>query len=250
MSILQSMEENKGSKKMFAVLIDPDTMTNSDELTLLIASCNENQVDLILVGGSLITQDNFTNVILTIKSNTTIPVLIFPGNNIQIDDQADGILLLSLISGRNPDFLIGQHVLAAPKLKSSKLEIISMGYLLVNSGLATSASYMSNTTPIPANKPDIATCTAIAGEMLGLRTIYLDAGSGAQEPVPPNVIQKVKSNINIPLVVGGGLNTPEKAEKALDAGADIIVVGNAIEKEKSFLKDISQLIKVKNKIRH
>lgn len=246
MSILQKIEENKGSKKMLAVLIDPDTVTESDKLILTIKSCNDNHVDLILVGGSLITQDNFAYVILTIKSNSTIPVLIFPGNNIQIDDQADAILLLSLISGRNPDFLIGQHVLAAPKLRSSKLEIIPMGYLLVNSGLATSASYMSNTTPIPSNKPDIAACTAIAGEMLGLRTIYLDAGSGANEPIPTDVIRKVKHSINIPLVIGGGLNTLEKVDNALSAGADIIVVGNALEKDTSFLKDVSQLIQTKN----
>lgn len=248
MSILRHLEENKGAKKMLAVLIDPDCLDEQEELVSLVKSCNENHVDLIMVGGSLITKDNFSQVISTIKLNSSIPILIFPGNNIQIDEQADGILLLSLISGRNPDFLIGQHVLAAPRLKSSNLEIISMGYLLVNSGMATSASYMSNTTPIPANKPDIVACTSMAGEMLGLKTIYLDAGSGAQNPVPSDVIRKVKKSINTPLVVGGGLNTLEKAKKALDAGADIIVIGNAIEKEKNFLKSITNLIKQENKV--
>ncbi|MBU2886074.1 hypothetical protein KO507_09905, partial [Gilvimarinus agarilyticus] len=183
MSLLGQLEKNKAcNKKSLAVLIDPDKIDEVTHLMQTLHLCVENRVDYIFVGGSLITNDNFSKVIALIKSNTDIPVLIFPGNNIQIDSNADGILLLSLISGRNPEFLIGQHVLAAPILKKSKLEIIPMGYMLVNSGPATSASYMSNTTPIPSDKTTIAACTAMAGEMLGLKTIYLDAGSGALTP--------------------------------------------------------------------
>jgi putative glycerol-1-phosphate prenyltransferase len=161
---------------------------------------------------------------------------------LQISKSADAILLLSLISGRNADLLIGQHVIAAPLLKSSHLEIIPTGYMLIESGTQTAASYISNTLPIPSQKDDIAMSTAMAGEMLGLNLIYLDAGSGAKNSVSEAMIRKVKSNINIPLIVGGGINTPAKAIKACEAGADLIVVGNAIEKNARLIKDISTAI--------
>ncbi|PIB36672.1 geranylgeranylglyceryl/heptaprenylglyceryl phosphate synthase [Reichenbachiella sp. 5M10] len=243
MSILNQLEQNKKlNKKSLAILIDPDKVDDTGGLIQTINLCTENRVDYIFVGGSLITNDNFARVISIIKANSAIPVLIFPGNNIQIDANADAILLLSLISGRNPDFLIGQHVLAAPILKKSRLEIISMGYMLVNSGPATSASYMSNTTPIPSDKPTIAACTAMAGEMLGLRTIYLDAGSGAQQPIPQKIISKVSRSIAVPLVVGGGINSISRINLALEAGADVIVIGNALEKDPSFLAQASEKI--------
>lgn len=243
MNLLTQLEEKKRSnKKSLAVLIDPDKTEAGAELIQFVRLCTENKVDYILVGGSLITTDNFSKVIAVIKEHTSIPVLIFPGNNIQIDSNADAILLLSLISGRNPDFLIGQHVLAAPILKKSKLEIIPMGYILVNSGAPTSASYMSNTIPIPSDKPTIAACTAMAGEMLGLRTIYLDAGSGAQQPIPQKIITKVARSISLPLVVGGGLNSISRINLALEAGADMIVIGNALEKDQSLLIEASEKI--------
>lgn len=231
----------KGEKSL-AVLIDPDKATDMSRLMRLINLCVENKVDYVLVGGSLITNDSFSRVISIIKSHCEIPVVIFPGNHIQIDSNADGIFLLSLISGRNPEFLIGQHVLAAPVLKKSKLEIIPMGYMLVNSGAPTSASYMSNTTPIPSNKPTIAACTAMAGEMLGLQSIYLDAGSGAEEPIPQKVISTVSRSIEVPLVVGGGLNSVNRVNQALEAGADVVVIGNALEKEESLLIEVSERI--------
>jgi phosphoglycerol geranylgeranyltransferase len=225
-------------RKLFAVLIDPDKFGSDDLLRL----AEESGVDLLLIGGSILTNGNFEKCVEVIKKKSKIPLLIFPGNNLQISKKADGILLLSLISGRNPDMLIGMHVIAAPLLKSSKLEIIPTGYMLIESGKQTAALYMSGTAPIPSDKDDIAMCTAIAGEMLGLKLIYMDAGSGAQNCVPESMIKRVKSSLNIPLVIGGGINTVEKARKARQAGADIIVVGNALEKDKTLLKKIAAVI--------
>ena len=173
-----------------------------------------------------------------IKETTIIPVVLFPGNSSHIVNEADGILLLSLISGRNADGLIGQHVVSAPTLKSSGLEIIPTGYMLIDSGKPTSASYISNTTPIPYSKDEIAVCTAMAGEMLGLKYIFMDGGSGAEQPISVSMIKKVKESIDIPLLIGGGIRNGAQAKSALKAGADIIVVGTAIENNKSILKEI------------
>ena len=244
--LLELIDKKKNGVKSFAVLIDPDKVEDLRKVVKLVNLCVENKVDYIFVGGSLIVNDNFSNVISTIKSNSNIPTIIFPGNNIQIDPSADAILFLSLISGRNSDMLIGQHVLSAPILKRSKLEVIPTGYMLINSGNQTSASYMSNTTPIPGNKPTIASSTAMAGEMLGLQMIYLDAGSGANEPVSQKIISNVKRCIDIPLIVGGGINSVGKANNAIEAGADLIVIGNAIEKNQSLLIGVSNKINSMN----
>lgn len=225
-------------KKQFAVLIDPDKFASDGLLEL----AEKSKVDFLLIGGSILTNGNFEKCVESIKKKTKIPLLIFPGDNLQISKKADGILLLSLISGRNPDMLIGKHVIAAPVLKSSKLEIIPTGYMLIESGRQTAALYMSGTAPIPSDKDDIAVCTAMAGEMLGLKMIYMDAGSGAKNCVSGSMIKKVSSGIQIPLIIGGGINTPEKAYNACKAGADIIVVGNALEKDKSLLKKIAAAI--------
>lgn len=229
------IEKKKENRKSLAVLIDPDKVTDIGKLIQFVQQCIENCVDYIYVGGSLVANDNFSKVISIIKSNCTIPVVIFPGYNMQIDANADAILLLSLISGRNPEFLIGQHVHAAPILKKSRLEIISVGYMLVNSGAHTSASYMSNTTPIPSDKPTIAACTALAGEMLGLKSLYIDAGSGAEKPVPQKIISSVRRSTDIPLMVGGGINSTARIDMAFEAGADLIVIGSALEQQESFL---------------
>jgi putative glycerol-1-phosphate prenyltransferase len=226
-------------------LLDPDKL-NPEILEERIASINKSAVDYVFVGGSLISTDNMSFVLAELKEKIFVPKIIFPGNGLHINDLADGILLLSLISGRNPDFLIGQHVISAPILKRSKLEKISTGYMLIDGGNPTTVSYISNTIPLPNNKPDIAAATAIAGEMLGLNLIYLDAGSGAQIPVSEAIISSVKKNIEVPLIVGGGINTIQKASKALAAGADIIVVGNAIENNPSFLSEVAQLIESYN----
>jgi phosphoglycerol geranylgeranyltransferase len=232
---------NKIDRKSFAVLIDPDKY-DIKGLKLVISAALESAADFILVGGSLLTYDHLDDTLKIIKSGTEIPVILFPGSILQINEKADALLLLSLISGRNADLLIGKHVIAAPYLKNSSLEILPTGYMLIESGPMTTAQYISNTIPIPRLKDDIAVCTALAGEMLGLRLIYMDGGSGAELPVSLSMISKVKENISIPLVVGGGIRTPEQAVASCRAGADMIVVGNAIEKDPSCLKEIAHAI--------
>lgn len=232
----------KGIKQL-AVLIDPDSIIDEAMLVNTCKMCTAAKVDLILVGGSLIANGYFERAITIIKQHTAIPVVLFPGNTMQIDEQADAILLLSLISGRNPEMLIGKHVLAAPTLKKSGLEILPTGYMLIDGGNITSVSYMSNTTPIPSDKSSIAACTAMAGEMLGLKFIYMDAGSGAKNPIPEKLIREVKNNITIPLFVGGGMRTPEAVKAACNAGADIVVVGNAIENDPSLIAVLVEAVK-------
>jgi putative glycerol-1-phosphate prenyltransferase len=191
-------------------------------------------------------QNNLSDVIREIKSSSDIPVILFPGSTMQIDKQADGILFLSLISGRNPELLIGQHVIAAPILKNSGLEILPTGYMLISNERNSSVAYMSNTAPIPPDKFSVAASTAMAGEMLGLKAIYLDAGSGAPEIIPPRLIAAVRKNINIPLIAGGGINSVAKAKRVLDSGADLIVIGNAVEKNPDLMIGISELIYTSN----
>jgi putative glycerol-1-phosphate prenyltransferase len=229
------------SKKKFAVLIDPDKPSDEQIIEIVKKSILAG-VDFFFVGGSLLTTDSLDNCIKLIKELCDIPVLIFPGNSLQISKWCDGFLLLSLISGRNSEMLIGRHVIAAPYLKLYGNEIIPTGYILVDGGKPTSVSYMSNTTPIPHDKDDIAMCTALAGEMLGLKLIYMDAGSGAINPISAEMINKVKHTIEVPLIVGGGINTPEKAATAAKAGANIVVVGNALEKSTDRLLEFAEAI--------
>ena len=238
-------ESEQAGRKSLAVLFDPD---DTDERSLIksLNICLENRVDYIFVGGSLVTSNNLNEVVSMIKSYTDIPCVLFPGNAIQIDASADAILFLSLISGRNPELLIGQHVVAAPIVKRSNLEVIPTGYMLVSSGKPTSASYISNSLPLPNDKPSLAASTALAGEMLGLKTIYMDAGSGAEEPISNKVIKAVKNGISVPLIVGGGLNTSAKAKQALDAGADIIVIGNGAQKNLNLVTEVSEIVKFYN----
>ncbi|SIT89591.1 geranylgeranylglyceryl/heptaprenylglyceryl phosphate synthase [Pontibacter indicus] len=238
---LCNRQQHEPGRKHFAVLIDPDNLDEASCLNLLSLS-ETHQVDFFFVGGSLITTDNQAAIIRLIKENSAIPVILFPSNSLHIDKQADGILLLSLISGRNADFLIGQHVLSAPILKASELQVYPTGYMLVDTGRQTTASYMSGTTPIPYDKPAIAACTAMAGELLGLRYIYLDGGSGALHPVSPDMIRAVRQSVEVPIIVGGGIDTAAKAKAALEAGADVLVVGNHIEKNPGFLAEVSHTI--------
>ncbi len=230
------------SHKQLAVLIDPDKV---DEVRLknIVDQCVDADVDLILVGGSLLFDDCLDRCVEVIKSSCSIPVYLFPGDPSQICCKADGILLLSVISGRNAEMLIGRHVVAAPRLKASGLQVCPTGYILIDGGRPTSVSYMSGTTPIPHDKDDIAVCTAIAGEMLGMKAIYLEGGSGAANTVSLSMIAKVKKNINIPLFVGGGIDTPEKVCQIAQAGADIIVVGTAIENGKSSIKALKEALR-------
>jgi putative glycerol-1-phosphate prenyltransferase len=226
----------------FSVLVDPDSVT-PEEMAGLAKLCNDSKVDFLLLGGSLLLSNHVENCIEVFKKETGIPVVLFPGSPEQVTPMADALLYLSLISGRNPEYLIGQHVVSAPKVKASGLEIISTGYILVDGGKPTTVSYMSHTNPIPANKPDIALCTAWAGEMLGNQAIYLDAGSGARNPVSEEMIEKLSSNLSVPLIVGGGIQTPEKVYLNGKAGANLVIVGNAIEKDSLLIKEMAQASK-------
>ncbi len=230
------------SEKRFVVLIDPDKMRLSN-VSNVIDMAVMSKVDYFFVGGSLIVNDMMNYCLDAIKEAAPhIPTILFPSSPQQINEKADAILFLSLISGRNPDFLIGQHVLAAPILRRSSLEIIPTGYMLVDSGAPTTATYISGTLPIPSNKEEIAACTALAGEMLGLKTLYLDAGSGAKRPVPEAMITAVSESVNLPLIVGGGMNTAEKVSMCAQAGANIVVVGNALEKSPSLVAEMSAAV--------
>jgi phosphoglycerol geranylgeranyltransferase len=228
-----------GKKKILALLIDPDE-TEAHRTVVLMKQASDSGVSLILVGGSLVNEP-IDLLIATIKDQISAPVVLFPGNPSQLSNKADGLLLLSLISGRNPEFLIGNHVIAAQFLKNSSLEIIPAGYMLVENGSISSVEYMSNTKPLPRNKPEIAVSTAIAGEMLGLKLIYLEGGSGAKKIIPPRLIYAVKKNIKVPLIVGGGIRHPDDLSRVFDAGADIAVVGNAAERDPRILKKFSAL---------
>lgn len=234
--ILTGLTGLRGNRKALAWLIDPDKV-DYGYLSIQLAAAGDAGLDFIFVGGSLIS-NHIDQLIGKIKSLSDIPVIIFPGSPLQISSQADAILLLSLISGRNPEYLIGNHVVAAPFLRTAGIEIIPTGYMLINGGQQTSVSYMSNTFPIPADKPDIALATAMAGEMLGLKVIYLDAGSGAQNPVPVPMIELIAKEINLPLIVGGGISTPDEIRRAYLAGADLVVAGNATENSRSRLGEL------------
>lgn len=232
----------KHGQKSLAVLLDPDNL-DEDGCRQLLELSEQHTVDYFFMGGSLVLTARQAALIRFIKSHSAVPVLLFPSHSLHLDDQADGILLLSLISGRNPDFLIGQHVIAAPLLRQSNLQILPTGYMLVDTGRQTTASYISGTTPLPHDKPSIAACTAMAGEQLGLRLMYLDGGSGAMYPVSSAMIRAVRQAVDVPLIVGGGINTTEKAQAALQAGADVIVIGNQIEKDPSFLAEMSHTVR-------
>ncbi|WP_310396761.1 geranylgeranylglyceryl/heptaprenylglyceryl phosphate synthase [Hymenobacter sp.] len=228
-------------RKALAVLLDPDNLNETSLLHLLRLSA-VHPVDYFFVGGSLVLSSHQAALIALIKAHSRVPVLLFPSHSLHLDGPADGVLLLALISGRNPDFLIGQHVVAAPRLRASGLELLSTGYMLVDSGRPTTASYMSGTPPLPHNKPSIAACTALAGEQLGLKLMYLDGGSGAENPVSSAMIAAVRAAVVAPLIVGGGLNTGEKVYAALAAGADVVVVGNHIEAEPEFLGEAAGVV--------
>ncbi len=222
--------------KHLALLIDPDKHSETS-LNKLIQHINQHKYpDVILVGGSLLFQ-SIDETVSKIKAQCNKPVYLFPGSHFQITDEADGLLFLSLLSGRNPEFLIGNHVLAAPKLKKSTLDIVPTGYVLIDCGETTSVSYMSNTTPIPYSKNDIAVATALAGEMLGLQAIYLEGGSGAKQTISTDMISAVHQQVALPLIVGGGIKNSAQLQAVFNAGATMAVVGNSIEQNPDLLLD-------------
>ena len=246
-NIYHTIRQGKAdAKKAFAVLIDPDKL-NEERLAQTIDVAVNAKVDYFFVGGSLVVTDTLDKMVATIKKQCSIPVILFPGSPDQITAKADALLYLSLISGRNAELLIGHHVVSAPFIRQSGLEIIPVGYMLIDGGSPTTVSYISNTNPIPSNKNDIAICTAMAGEMLGLQLIYMDAGSGAQKAIPTEMIKEVAKHISAPLIIGGGITTAEKAIENCIAGADIIVIGNAVEKNPTLIKEMADAIHSLNK---
>lgn len=230
------------NKRLFGLLVDPDKHSNESlEALIKIANLTPGP-DVIFIGGSIVF-NGIDDTVNKIKEHTNKPVILFPGSALQVSKYADGIMLLSLISGRNPEFLIGNHVLAAPKIKKSGIEVLPTGYMLINSGIDTSVSYMSNTSPIPYNKNDIAIATAMAGELLGLRAIYLEAGSGAEKPVSESMIKAVRSAIDIPMIVGGGIRNTDQLNDVLNAGANMVVIGTATETDPNSVSEFAQTIK-------
>jgi putative glycerol-1-phosphate prenyltransferase len=224
--------------KALAVLVDPDKAAPK-HLSSLLRWAEKVPADYIFVGGSLLLADKLELVLQQIREESKLPVILFPGNNGQVSRKADAILFLSLLSGRNPDFLIGQHVQAAPMIREAGIEPVPTAYLLIDGGKSTTASYISQTQPIPADKPEISACTALAGKYLGFQCVYLDAGSGAIRPVGQKHIKAVKEATELPLIVGGGITEATQAEQAWKAGADILVVGNALEKEGAFADELA-----------
>ncbi len=216
----------------YLVLIDPDRGQKGD-LQKFVRSATDAGVDGFLIGGSLMLKNSFDSLLQTVKKSTDVPVVIFPGSLFQISSAADAILFLILISGRNPDHLIGNQVLAAPVIRTMGLEAISTGYMLIGTGRTTSAEFMSNTKPIPQEKTDIAVAHAMAAETIGMKLLYLDAGSGADGAIPEAMIAGISRNCSLPMVIGGGIRTPDEARKKVEAGASFVVTGTANENNSS-----------------
>lgn len=235
------LERKQQGAKSLAVLIDPDK-AQPHHLDHLVQKAVDAHIPYLFVGGSLLLSSHLEQTVLAIKERCNIPVVLFPGAGTHITPLADALLYLSLISGRNPELLIGQHVLSAPAVKRSGLEVLPTGYMVVDGGVSTTVSYISNAAPLPHNKPDIAVCTALAGELLGMKLIFMDAGSGALQPVAPQMISAVAKNISVPLIVGGGIRDAEKAHAAAMAGADVVVVGNILEKEPALLQEMAEAV--------
>ena len=227
---LLEIRDKKGAG--YFVLLDPDKKPIKEMVSMAVM-CQENGVDGLLMGGSILFSSDLDERVKAIKQSVSIPVILFPGNGGQLTKHADGVLFMSLISGRNPHYLIGEQVLAAPIVRSLDLEAIATGYMLVEPGSSTSVEFMSNTRPLPRNRPEIAVAHALAGEYLGMKLLYLEAGSGAEQTVPEDMIRIVKKSVSVPLIVGGGIRTPEQAEAMVRAGASFIVTGNILEENES-----------------
>jgi phosphoglycerol geranylgeranyltransferase len=231
-SILQTL--NRG----IALLIDPEKVTSEEKLRQSLELSARSGIELLLVGGSTVTREQINRTVSFIKKNSQLPVIIFPGSSQQISHAADALLYLSLISGRNPDYLIGHHVNSANELFHSNLEVIPTGYVLIDGGKMTSVAYVSQTTPIPREQINIVRSTCMAGLLLGQKILYLDAGSGANHPVPSALIEEI-SSLGAPLIIGGGIRTIEALEEAHSSGANVVVIGNHVEEHLDFLLDIA-----------
>lgn len=240
MTVYQTIIRNiAANKKMLVALLDPDVFVGS-QLTAMIEILRNNAPDFVFVGGST-SSASIEKLIVELKNTVTVPVVLFPGNVSQFVPSADALLNLSLVSGRNAEYLIGQHVMAAMAIKNSGIEIIPTAYLLIDGGRISSTEYVSNTRSIPPDRANIVVATALAGEQLGMRAVYLEAGSGAKIPVSVEIITAVKQQISVPLIVGGGIITEEQLQNAFTAGADIVVIGNILEKEPNKLAEFKNI---------
>lgn len=237
------LERQSCRKRSYWVLLDPDDFS-IDEAVVVARESEKNGVNAILIGGSLLHSNHFDKFTEAVKGSVGIPVVIFPGDSAQLSSHADALLYLSLISGRNPVNLIGEHVKAAPVIRQSGIEPVATAYMLVESGSVSSVEFMSNTRPLPRTKPDIAAAHALAAQYMGMHLVYLEAGSGAQLSVPPAMIKAVRSYVDIPIIVGGGIRDGKAAQEKLMAGADIIVTGNVISKENgiSVMQEIASVV--------
>ena len=231
----QILVAKRSGQKLLAILLDPDKIVLKN-LDHLIDKINESPATHIFVGGSIVRNNILEEIIASLKEKTNLPVILFPGDPSQISPKADGILFLSLLSGRNPDYLIEYQVQAAPILKKTNLEVISTGYILIESGNETAVARVSKTKPLSRKNPDLVLATALAGEMLGNQLIYLEAGSGAKQPVPTEMIELIAQNIEIPVIVGGGIVDLHGIQKAYTAGADLVVIGTAFENDSRFFE--------------
>ncbi|MBF8247665.1 MAG: Geranylgeranylglyceryl/heptaprenylglyceryl phosphate synthase [Bacteroidetes bacterium] len=234
----------------YLILLDPDKI-DRESMPAFVRESTEAGADGFLVGGSLMSTDGFHEILHTIKSNTSLPVVIFPGSLFQVSSAADAILFLILISGRNSEYLIGHQVIASPIIKKIGLEAISTGYMLVESGKTTSAEFISNTKPIPRDKADIAVAHALAAEFIGMKLLYLDTGSGADSSVPDEMIRRISKSCSLPIVVGGGVRTPEEARKKVEAGASFVVTGTAIEENshRTLIREFAAAVHAPSKVR-
>ncbi|PIQ10278.1 MAG: geranylgeranylglyceryl/heptaprenylglyceryl phosphate synthase [Ignavibacteriales bacterium CG18_big_fil_WC_8_21_14_2_50_31_20] len=230
----------------YLILIDPDEI-NGEKLISFVRHCEQSGVDGFLVGGSLMMTNVLDEVLETISSVSKLPTILFPGSVSQVSSKADAILFISLVSGRNAEHLIGTHVIAAPLIKKSGLESISTGYMLIESGKKTTAEYMSGSSPIPRNKPEIATATALAAEYLGMRYVYLESGSGAEKTVPNEMVKMVSSALSVPVIVGGGIRDSKTAREKVENGASIIITGNFFETETNWnlVKEFADAVHIK-----
>ena len=230
-------------RRRLAVLLDPEDAPSGGPWLDLVRRIDASDATDVFVGGSLVTEHVTQRVVTELKRNLTQPVVLFPGSPSQVVDGADALLFLSLISGRNPDLLIGRHVEAAPRIARMEVETVPTGYMLIGDPPLTAAAYMSHSLPIPSAKPDLAVATAQAGVMLGLQCLYLDAGSGAGQPVPSSTIAAIRGAVDVPLVVGGGMTSQANLERAWEAGATCVVVGSAVERDPAILDELQVSIR-------
>lgn len=237
-NILEHIRSSKRKKeKLLAILLDPDKLS-VNKLSVIISKISSDKVHFIFVGGSSVTNGITEIFVRKIKTLTSIPIVLFPGDFSQLTNNANAVLFLSLLSGRNPEYLVEQQIKSVGFLKNSSLEIIPTGYILIDGGVETSVQKVSNTTPIPQFNLEEILNTSIAGKYLGKQIIYLEAGSGAATPVDPKIIRSVSENIDIPIIVGGGIRTKQQLRMAFDNGADLVVIGTAFENNNDIFNTI------------